>query len=105
MAERVCPVWIGYLLASPLRRLGHNPERLLGTYIKPGQTILDIGPGLGFFSLPMARMAGPSGKVICVDMQAGMLDRLKRRAQKAALAGIIETRLCRADSLCIDDLA
>ncbi len=105
MAERVCPVWIGYLLASPIRRLWHKPERLLGPHIRPGMTILEIGPGMGFFTLPMARMAGPTGKVVCVDVQAGMLDRLRRRAQKAGLADRIETRLCRADSLAVDDLA
>jgi ubiquinone/menaquinone biosynthesis C-methylase UbiE len=104
MAERVCPVWIGYLLACPLRRLLQNPESLLRPYIKPGQTILEIGPGMGFFSLPMARRVGPDGKVVCVDVQPGMLERLRRRAEKAGLADRISTRLCREDSLSIDDL-
>ncbi len=67
-------------------------------------TVLDIGPGMGFFSLPMARMVGPAGKVVCVDLQAGMLDRLKNRAAKAGLADRVETRLCKGDSLSIDDL-
>ena len=105
MAHDVCPVWIGYLLASPLRRLAHNPEKLLSPFVKPGVTVLEIGPGMGFFSLPMARMAGPAGKIVCVDVQAGMLARLKRRAQKAGLADRIETRLCTAESLGVDDLA
>jgi ubiquinone/menaquinone biosynthesis C-methylase UbiE len=105
MATDVCPVWIGYLLASPLRRLAHNPEKILGPFVKPGAAVLEIGPGMGFFTLPMARMTGPAGKVVCVDIQAGMLARLKRRAQKAGLADRVETRLCTADSLGIDDMA
>jgi ubiquinone/menaquinone biosynthesis C-methylase UbiE len=104
MGERVCPVWIGYLLACPLRRLLQNPESLLRPYIKPSMTVLEIGPGMGFFSLPMARMAGPDGKVVCVDVQPGMLERLRRRAQKAGLADRIETRLCSKGSLGIEDL-
>jgi ubiquinone/menaquinone biosynthesis C-methylase UbiE len=105
MAEHVCPVWIGYLLALPVRRLVQKPEKILGPYVKPGMTVLDIGPGMGFFSLPMARMVGPTGKVVAIDLQAGMLDRLKKRAAKAGLADRMETRLCKEDSLCIDDLA
>jgi ubiquinone/menaquinone biosynthesis C-methylase UbiE len=104
MDERVCPVWIGYLLACPLRRLLQNPESLLRPHIKPGQTVLEIGPGMGFFSLPMARMVGPDGKVVCVDVQPDMLERLQRRAKKAGLADRIETRLCSEASLGIDDL-
>jgi len=34
MAGKVCPFWIGYLLANPLRRLFQNPDRILGPYVK-----------------------------------------------------------------------
>jgi len=105
MAERVCPVWIGYLLACPLRRLLQNPKKILSPHVRPDQTILEIGPGMGFFSLPMAKMVGPGGKVVCVDLQPRMLEGLRGRAQKAGLADRIETRLCTEDSLSIDDLA
>jgi ubiquinone/menaquinone biosynthesis C-methylase UbiE len=104
MAHDTCPVWIGYLLASPIRRLVQKPEVILSPYVKSAMTVLDIGPGMGFFSLPMARMVGPGGRVICVDLQAGMLDRLRKRAAKVGLADRVETRLCRADSLGVDDL-
>ena len=105
MAERVCPVWIGYLLACPLRRFFQDPDKLLRPHVKSGMTVLEIGPGMGFFSLPMARMVASTGKVVCVDIQAGMLERLKRRVHKAGLADRIETRLCSEDSLGIEDLA
>lgn len=105
MAQRVCPVWIGYLLACPLRRLIQNPGKLLRPCVRGGMTVLEIGPGMGFFSLPMARMVGPGGKVVCVDLQPKMLEGLRRRAQKAGLADRIETRPCSEDSLSITDLA
>jgi ubiquinone/menaquinone biosynthesis C-methylase UbiE len=59
LAERVCPFWVGYILASPLRRLIHNPRKILGDYIKSGMTVLDIGCAMGFFSIGMAKMVGP----------------------------------------------
>ena len=80
MAEHVCPVWVGYLLASPLRKIFQNPDKILSAYVKEGMKVLDIGCAMGFFSLPMARMVGSGGKVICVDIQPNMLSSLKKRA-------------------------
>jgi SAM-dependent methyltransferase len=105
MGERVCPWWIGYLLASPLRRLLHNERKILPPYIRPGMTVLEPGPGMGFFTLELARLVGPSGRVIAVDVQPRMIAGLKRRAAKAHLLDRIDARLASADSLGIDDLA
>jgi len=66
--------------------------------------VLDVGCGMGFFSLPLAKVVGPEGKVICVDVQEGMIKALRRRAEKANLSSRIEGRLCRPHSLGIDDL-
>jgi len=104
MSERVCPWWMGYLLASPLRRWWQNPEQMVEPYLRAGMTVLEPGPGMGFFTLPLARMAGGSGRVVAVDIQAKMLDVLRRRAAKAHLGERIETRLATADSLGFDDL-
>ncbi len=104
MAKRVCPWWMGYLLISPIRRWMQNPEKLLAPYIREGMTVLEPGPGMGFFTMPMARMTGESGRIIAVDIQARMLDSLRRRAIKAGLLARIETRLARPDSLGIGDL-
>jgi ubiquinone/menaquinone biosynthesis C-methylase UbiE len=91
-------VWVGYLLANPLRRLVQNPLTILGLHVQPGMMVMDVGPGMGFFSLPLARLVGAKGRVVCVDVQAAMLERLRRRARKAGLAERIETRLCVAGS-------
>jgi len=105
MAEHVCPVWVGYLLASPLRKIFQNPDKILSAYVKEGTQVMDIGCAMGFFSLPMAKMVDSSGKVICVDIQNKMLVSLKKRAEKAKLAQRIETRLCNRESFCIGDLS
>ena len=100
----VCPVWIGYLLLSPLRKLVQDPQKILSPYIEEGMTVLDIGCAMGFFSLPLARMVGQTGCVHCVDMQARMLKKLEKRAQKAGVLRRIETRSCSPNSLGLQDL-
>ena len=67
--HHVCPWWIGYLIASHLRKLGENPDTILGPLVEPGMTVVDVGCAMGFFSLPLARMVGESGRVLCVDVQ------------------------------------
>ena len=103
--HHVCPWWIGYLMASPIRRLLDSPGKLLSPHVRPGMIVLEPGPGMGFFTLELARLAGPSGRVIAVDVQSRMLDGLRRRAAKAGVLDRLETRLAAADSLGLADLA
>jgi ubiquinone/menaquinone biosynthesis C-methylase UbiE len=106
MPERVCPWWIGYLLASPLRKwMGQDPFQILRPYVREGMTVLEPGPGMGFFTLPLAKLVGPQGRVIAVDLQPKMIASLKRRAAKSGLLSRIDTRVSAADTLSIDDLA
>ncbi len=102
--HHTCPVWVGWLLACPLRRLVENPITLLGPYVRPGSTVVDVGAAMGFHSLDLARMVGVSGRVVSLDIQREMLDRLTERARRKGLDRIIETRLCSQESLEIDDL-
>ncbi len=104
MAERVCPLWVGYLLASPIRKLLQNPKKILSPYIEEDMKVLDIGCAMGFFSIPLARLIGSNGKVICVDMQKKMILSLEKRARKVGLSNRIETRICHHNSLGLDDL-
>ncbi len=104
MAHRVCPWWLGYLLASPLRRLLQDPGKILDPYVSEGMTVLELGPGMGFFTLELARRVGPQGRVIAVDVQPKMIEGLVRRAGKAGSDGWIETRLAKEDQLGINDL-
>lgn len=104
LADHVCPVWVGHLLASPLRKLLDNPVKRLSPYVSSGMTVIDVGCAMGFFSLPIAEMVGPSGRVICIDLQEKMVQALYRKAKKKNLLDSIEARVCRRDSLNIDDL-
>lgn len=104
MAGRVCPMWVGYVMASPLRRLLQNPRKILGDYIEPSMTVLDVGCAMGFFSLPAARLVGSNGRVVCVDLQSGMIESLTRRAARSGLSDRIDPRVCNEHSLGISDL-
>ena len=102
--HRVCPWWLGYLLASPVRRLYYSPAKLLAPHVRPGMTVLEPGPGMGFFTLDLARLVGTSGRVISIDIQPRMLDRLRRRVANAGLSDCVEACLAEPDSLGLADL-
>jgi SAM-dependent methyltransferase len=100
-----CPWYIGYFLISPLRKVWQNPARILAPYVRPGFSVFEPGPGMGYFTLELARLVGPSGKVHAVDVEPRMLSALERRASKAGLADRIDARVAGADSFGIGDLA
>lgn len=101
--SQVCPWWLAYFFDNPLRRLIHHPVKLLSPYLKPGMTATDIGCGMGFFTIGMARIVGDRGKVIVADLQPEMLKITIRRARKKGVNGIIKTHLCKTDSIGIDE--
>jgi len=98
-----CPWWIHYLLASPLRRWAEPPAKFLGPYVKPSMTVLDLGCGFGYASVPLAEMVGPNGRVISVDVEPRVLDKLKRRARRAGVEDRIDTRACEATELSLPE--
>jgi ubiquinone/menaquinone biosynthesis C-methylase UbiE len=105
MPHRVCPWWLGYLLATPVRRLFQDPREVLSPYVREGMTVLEPGPGMGFFTLELARLVGPSGHVLAVDIQPRMLAALKRRATRAGLLDRIDIRVVSPDTLGLAELA
>ena len=85
MAKYRFPSWKGYLLINPMRYLFQNPERILGDYVEPGMSVLDFGCSMGYFSIPVAKMVGENGRVICVDVDQKQLNVLRSRARKRNL--------------------
>jgi ubiquinone/menaquinone biosynthesis C-methylase UbiE len=99
MPKEYFPWWAGYILLFPARRLLQDPRKILSPYVSEGMTVLEPGPAMGFFTLELARLVGPSGRVVAVDIQPRMLKTLGRRARRASLADRIETRLATAERL------
>lgn len=55
-----------------------------------GHTVLELGPGPGYFSVEAVRLAGPGGRLVCLDIQRAMLEILgKRLLEAGAPAGLI----------------
>ncbi len=104
MKHRVCPWWLGYWLLNPLRKVGQNPHDILAPYVREGMMVLEPGPGMGFFTLELARLVGPSGRVVVVDVQPKMIARVERRLAKAGLNARVDARIAAAESLGIGDL-
>ena len=101
-SDHVCPWWCCLTFDNFLRKLLQDPVAIVSKYIAPGDTVLDIGPGQGFFTVPMARMVGESGTVIAIDVQNAMLSRLMSRAEQRGVANRITPRLVKPDSLALD---
>ena len=101
----ICPWWGGYFIDNPLRRLLHNPEKIVGPYVEPGMTVMDIGCGMGLFSIAMANLVGDQGLVIAVDLQQKMLDVLRRRARRVGVATRIQLHQCEQNHLGVNTQA
>jgi ubiquinone/menaquinone biosynthesis C-methylase UbiE len=76
-----------------------SPERLLAPLVRPGMTVVEPGCGMGFFTLPLAQLVGPTGKVVSMDLQPRMIDGLRRRARRARLLDRIHASVCAEDDL------
>jgi ubiquinone/menaquinone biosynthesis C-methylase UbiE len=91
---RPCPRRICFTFDNVFRKLFHNPRKILGPYVSPGWTVLDLGPGIGYFTIPLAERVGARGLVIAADVQQPMLDGLSRRAERRGVAERIRLHLC-----------
>jgi arsenite methyltransferase len=64
--------------------------------LKPGETVVDIGAGTGYFTRRFARAVGPSGEAVGLDIEPGMIDYMKADAMKLGLANYL-ARLAKPD--------
>jgi len=102
MGEHICPWWLAYTFDNPLRLFFHNPVKMLGPYVDKGMTVLDVGCGMGFFSIGLARLVGDSGSVISADVQAKMLSTLHKRSKNAGVSDTIRLHQCERGKLGVD---
>jgi ubiquinone/menaquinone biosynthesis C-methylase UbiE len=91
------PVSQAAMLLTPARALLHPPRQVLESFgLCAGDTVLELGPGPGYFTAEALAIAGPAGRVISADLQPGMLALLRERLEQAAAPG---PRLVVADAL------
>jgi ubiquinone/menaquinone biosynthesis C-methylase UbiE len=99
LGPHTCPWWFGYAFDNPLRRFIHRPESILGEFASPGDTAVDIGCGIGYFSIALAELVGPTGRVVAFDVQAQMVERARQRAERKNLRNRIDFRVCAPDHI------
>ena len=80
-------------LESPERRRLIPVELVLGVFdLGPGETAVDVGAGIGYFSFEAARLVGPGGRVLALDTSEEMLAELGRRIEASGMANITALR-------------
>ncbi len=87
----------GAMMGSRLRQWLADPVKTLhGAGIKPGQTVLEVGCGTGFFTIPAAQLLGDQGRLIAMDPSAGFLETVSKKVQ---LDGLKNVQILRRDAL------
>jgi ubiquinone/menaquinone biosynthesis C-methylase UbiE len=100
--DHVCPWWLAYSFDNRLRRLIHRPDLLLRPYVREGMTVLDVGCGMGHFTLGLADLVGSEGQVIAVDLQPEMLKVASARVKQAGLEERVRFHRCQEAELGLD---
>lgn len=85
-----CPVWLRWLveLDNPFTKTNRAAFIVETLELSPGMTVLDAGCGPGRLTVPLARGVGPSGRVVALDIQPGMLARANTKTDAAGLTNV-----------------
>jgi len=87
----------GMMMESRLRQWLMNPAKTLrGAGIEPGQTVLEVGCGTGFFTIPAAHLLGDQGCLVAMDVSSGFIEQVSRKVQLADLKNV---RIVKRDAL------
>ena len=88
--------WAGVFESADRAKWQKPDEVVRALDLKPGQTVIDIGAGTGYFTRRFAKAVGPSGAVIGLDVEPGMVDYMKADAKKLGLQNY-HARVVKAD--------
>lgn len=80
----------GILMGSRLRQRLMDPSKTLRiAEIQPAQTVLEVGCGTGFFTIPAARIIGDQGWLIALDASSGFLEKVSKKVRDAELNNVV----------------
>lgn len=96
-----CPASWSWIVDNPIRRWDVR-HALTRAGLRTGETVLELGPGPGAFTVDAARRVGPEGRLIAVDIQPEMIAQVEARVQAAGVTNV-ETRVASAYELPIED--
>ena len=98
----VCSHKHSIFLDNFIRRIFQNPLKIIGSYIKEGDVVMDIGCGSGFFTIDMAKVVGPKGRVYAVDLQKEMLSKLETKIRKHHFEDRVVLHNCNENSIALE---
>jgi ubiquinone/menaquinone biosynthesis C-methylase UbiE len=96
-----CPASLSWLVNNPIRRRYMRPV-LDRVGVRPGERVLELGPGPGAFTVDAVRRVGPGGRLIAVDIQPEMIAQVEQRAREAGLTNV-EAHVAGAYDLPLED--
>lgn len=97
------PQFMANLVDNPLRRRLQPPDETPARHgIERGMSVLEVGPGNGTYTLATARRVAESGRVVTVDIEPKMIERVDRRAQEEGIQNI-EARVADVYELPFED--
>ena len=80
---------IAFIHDNPLLPIIRNPYKILERAgLKPGQNVLEVGCGPGFFTIPAAKTVGKEGKVYAVDTHPLAIERVQNKINKAGINNV-----------------
>lgn len=82
-----CPSRLAWLLDNPFTS-GYQAKVVAQLRLEEGMAVLDAGCGPGRLTIPIAQAIGPAGRVLAVDIQEGMISRVKARTAEAGLSNV-----------------
>ena len=85
-----CPSWLGWMVEMDNPFTEVNRARVIVGLLElaPAMKVLDAGCGPGRLTLPLAEAVGPKGEVTALDIQEGMLARVREKVQAAGLQNV-----------------
>ncbi len=87
----------GVIMGSRFRKWLLNPVKTLrGAGIQRGQTVLEVGCGTGFFTMPAAQLIGDQGCLVAMDVLSEYIERVSKKVQAADLKNV---RVVKRDAL------
>jgi len=91
----VCPWWLMYVFNRRVRALLQPTAPVVASLVGPGASCLDVGCGMGYFTVRLAQLVGPTGHITAVDIQPRMLEGAARWARREGVTDHISFRLSR----------
>lgn len=97
------PQFLVQFIDNPIRRHFQPPlETAIRHGVKPGMRVLEVGPGTGTYTFGSADLLGKDGKLITVDIEPKIIERLKERIMAEGIKNV-EARVADVYELPLDD--